>query len=202
MLLRYCEERHNIYLNHGYSNSILQVMSDHYSHKRNSKSSIEKILSILLNYKLKRIKTINSLKQKNWYFLPDKGNKNLFDLFLKKYNLKMQSRLFEQNKLPDIVIKLRGEFYICELKTINGSGGGQNKQIVELINFIRYSEVEKKVHYLAFLDGDYSSLLFTSNVPKIINQRDDISKLLQKNEQNYFVNTAGFKKLLNDIYFS
>ena len=37
MLLKYSEERHAMYLSHGYSNAILQVMCDNYSHKRNSK---------------------------------------------------------------------------------------------------------------------------------------------------------------------
>ena len=40
MLKKYCNERHEMYTSHGYSNAILQVMCDNYSHKRNSKSGI------------------------------------------------------------------------------------------------------------------------------------------------------------------
>lgn len=200
MLLRYCEERHGLYLSHGYSNSILQVMSDNYSHKRNGKTSIEKILSILRPYNLRRIATIAETDTTNWYFLPDKGDRYLFEQLIKKYNLEMRSRENEQNKLPDLVFNCNGKFYICELKTMKGSGGGQNKQIVEVINFIRYSEANDKCHYLTFLDGDYSNMLFTSNMPKVVYQRQDISNALHQNERNYFVNTAGFKKLVQDIF--
>lgn len=200
MLLKYCVERHDIYLNHGYSNSILQVMCDNYSHKRNGKTSIEKILSILKPYNLKRIYSIDSTDEQNFYFLPDKGDRVLFELFLKKYHLKMESRAIEQNKLPDIVFNCRGQYYICELKTMKGSGGGQNKQIVELAYFIKFSEKDSRFHYVAFLDGDYANILFNSKMPKIVSQRKDIIEALKSNLSNYFVNTAGFKKLVKNIF--
>ena len=200
MLLRYCQERHEMYLSHGYTNTILQVMCDNYSHKRNGKTSIEKVLAILSPYNLKRISNINLTDDINYYFLPDKGNKNLFEAFIRKYNLRMESRAIEQNKLPDIVFNCNGEFYICELKTMKGSGGGQNKQIVEVAYFIKFSEDDPRFHYVVFLDGDYANTLFNSNMPKVVNQRTDISNALIANSGNYFVNTAGFKKLVVDIF--
>ena len=111
----------------------------------------------------------------------------------------MESRAIEHKKLPDIVFKINGHYYICELKTMKGNGGGQNKQIVEIAYFIKFSELNEKFHYLAFLDGDYSNRLFAKNSPKIQNQRSDIIDALKNNESNYFVNTAGFKKLIQDI---
>ena len=200
MLLRYCDERHDIYLNHGYSNVILQVMSDNYSHKRNGKTSIEKVLSILSPYNLKKISNICSIEGENYYFLPDKGDRVLFEEFLKKYNLKMESRAIEQNKLPDIVFNCNGQFYICELKTMKGCGGGQNKQIVEIAYFIKFKENDPRFHYVAFLDGDYANTLMQSDMPKIVAQRNDICKALVHNVGNYFVNTAGFNKLIRDIF--
>ena len=200
MLLKFCKERHDLYLSHGYSNSIMQVMSDNYSHKRNSKTTIEKILSILSPFDLKHIRSIDLTDEQNYYFLPDKGDSVLFEEFVKKYNLKMQSREIEQNKLPDIVFNCSGQFYICELKTMKGSGGGQNKQIVEVAYFIKFSENDERFHYVAFLDGDYANALFSSNMPKIVNQRNDIVEALNNNKNNYFVNTAGFKKLVADIF--
>ena len=200
MLVKYCAERHDIYLNHGYSNAILQVVSDNYSHKRNGKTSIEKVLSILSPYKLKRISSIHSTDKTNYYFLPDKGDRVLFEQFLKKFNLKMESREIEQNKLPDIVFNCNGQFYICELKTMKGCGGGQNKQIVEVAYFIKFSEDDSRFHYVAFLDGDYANTLMQENMPKIVSQRNDISNALINNPSNYFVNTAGFKKLVRDIF--
>ncbi len=200
MMVKYCEERHELYLSHGYSNAILQVMSDNYSHKRNSKTSIEKVLSILSKYNLKRITSLSEIDSENYYFLPDKGDKSLFEQFIKKYNLKMESRAIEQNKLPDIIFNCRGQFYICELKTMKGSGGGQNKQIVEIAYFIKFQESDARFHYVAFLDGDYVNILFKSTMPKIVAQRNDIINALKNNTSNYFVNTAGFKKLTGDIF--
>jgi len=112
----------------------------------------------------------------------------------------MESRTIEQNKLPDIVFNCNGEFYICELKTMKGSGGGQNKQIVEIAYFLKFSELDSRFHYLVFLDGDYSNILFNCNSPKITAQRNDISEALKNNTLNYFVNTAGFKKLSADLF--
>lgn len=200
MLLKYCAERHDIYMSHGYSNAILQVMSDNYSHKRNGKTSIEKVLSILEPYKLKRISDISETGGNNYYFLPDKGDKQLFELFLQKYGLKMESRKIEQNKLPDIVFNCNGQFYICELKTMKGVGGGQNKQIVEVAYFIKFQEDDDRFHYVDFLDGDYANILFNDGSPKVSQQRKDISDALKANKGNYFVNTAGFKKLVSDLF--
>ena len=200
MLIRYCKERHDMYCSHGYTNSILQVMCDNYSHKRNGKTSIDKILSILSPYKLKHITNIQQINETSSYFLPDKGDHKLFEDFLQKYNLKMESRAIEQSKRPDIVFNCNGHYYICELKTMKGNGGGQNKQIVEVAYFIKFSEQDSRFHYVAFLDGDYANTLFFSNMPKIVSQRNDIVNALHQNSSNYFVNTAGFKKLIEDVF--
>ena len=112
----------------------------------------------------------------------------------------MESRAIEQNKLPDIVFNCNGQFYICELKTMKGCGGGQNKQIVELAYFIKFKEDDARFHYVAFLDGDYANTLMRSNMPKVVAQRNDICNALRVNEGNYFVNTAGFNKLVMDIF--
>ena len=112
----------------------------------------------------------------------------------------MESRTIEQNKLPDIVFNCNGQFYNCELKTMKGSGGGQNKQIVEVAYFLKFKEEDSRFHYVVFLDGDYSNILFNNNMPKVVAQRNDICNALENNKRNYFVNTAGFKKLLMDIF--
>lgn len=112
----------------------------------------------------------------------------------------MESRQLEQDKYPDLVFKHNNHYFICELKTMKGSGGGQNKQIVEVACFIKYSELNPYFHYLVFLDGDYSNILYSSSKPKIEKQRKDILKALENNPNNYFVNTNGFKKLLEDVF--
>lgn len=198
MLERYCRERHQMYLSHGYSNSILQVMSDNYSHKRNSKTGIVKVADILEYHGIRKCEPWMSSRM-NFYILPDKGDKELFERFLINHHVKMKSRENEQDKLPDVVFKCGDNYFIMELKTMKEGGGGQNKQIVEVANFIRYQEENSHIHYVTFLDGAYTNLIFHDMSPKLQKQRNDILQSLLKNEQNYFVNTEGFKKLCEDF---
>lgn len=198
MLCNYVRERHSMYISHGYSNSILQVMSDNYSHKRNSKTGIEKVESLFLPYGFSKISDKTNdykdlLNGSKVYFLPDKGGKDIFEKFLIDFNLKMESRNIEHNKLPDLVIKVNEKYYIFELKTMKEGGGGQNKQAVEFSYFIRFSEENENIHYITFLDSLYSNVLFNDNSPKIKNQRDTLEKALEENPNNYFLNTAGIK---------
>ena len=201
MLKLYCKERHNMYLSHGYTDSILQVMADNYSHKRNSKASIIKIVDLLKEHNVSQERTAEGLiKDSSFYFLPDKGDRNLFSLFLTEHAIVMQSASTEQGKLPDMVLKLHDEYFIIEAKMMKGSGGGQDKQLVEIINFVRYSETNPHIHYLTYLDGEYADMLFsTPRSPKLQRQFDDIVKCLNENPGNYFVNPAGFKLLIKDL---
>lgn len=201
MLKKYCKERHPIYLSHGYSNSILQVISDNYSHKRNSKSGILKVSEILRQYHVEPYSQCITSNM-DFYFLPDKGGKNLFENFLIEQQVEMKSRETEQDKLPDIVFKHDDDYFIMELKSMKEGGGGQNKQIVEVANFIRYSEINQNIHYITFLDGAYTNLIFHDNSPKLKKQRNDILASLKRNPTNYFVNTAGFKAFCSDLFVS
>ena len=83
---------------------------------------------------------------------------------------------------------------------MKGSGGGQNKQIVEVAYFIKFSEDNQNIHYITFLDGEYSNRLFNSQMQKIKLQRKDIIDALNNNPNNYFLNTQGFKNLLENIF--
>lgn len=199
ILRHYCEERHPVYLSHGYSNSILQVMSDNYSHKRNSKASINKMLAMLEPLGFGKLTEPVFIDDGKVYFLPDKGDRDLFNAFRQRYSVAMRSAATEQGKLPDMVFSVDGEWFIVEMKNIKGSGGGQDKQMTEVINFVRYSEKNPSIHYLVFLDGEYANRLFAHQSPKIQRQFEDVSACLKKNPKNYFVNTAGFRKLLSDI---
>lgn len=198
MLGHYVHERHAMYLSHGYSNSILQVVCDNYSHKRNSKTTIVKLCEILERRGFVHSQGDGLLNASAFYILPDKGDKQLFFGFKAKFEVEMESAKNEQNKLPDMLFHLDGHFYIVEMKTMKGSGGGQDKQLTEVINFIRYSEKNVKIHYLTFLDGEYSNLLHGGvTQPKIRCQYDDAIGCLTRNPGNYFVNTAGFEKFLD-----
>lgn len=199
MLKRFCFERHIMYLSHGYSNSILQVVSDNYSHKRNSKTSIDKVLAILTPLGFIRITNLDSSSEKG-FFLPDKGDHGIFETFRSRYSIELRSAQTEQDKTPDIVFGINQEWFIVELKNIKGSGGGQDKQLTEIINFVRYSEKRANIHYLVFLDGDYANRLFAHTSPKIQRQYDDVRACLQNNPNNFFVNTAGFTQFVHDFF--
>lgn len=105
--------------------------------------------------------------------------------------------------MADVLFKNKKDLYIIEHKHMKEGGGGQNKQITEIINFISERESDKlKIHYVTFLDGIYFNLFIKSynNVKtKIPKQIEHLEKSLQNNPNNYFVNTAGFIRLLKSI---
>lgn len=197
MLTRFCTERHSVYVSHGYSNMTLQVVADNYSHKRNSKTSIVKVEECLSAAGFLKVENIVSARG-HAYLLPDKGGKKGFRNFKDHFAIDFLFARTEQDKLPDMVIKINDDYYVAELKNMKGSGGGQDKQITEVVNFIRYAETNTAIHYLTFLDGDYFNILTTSNQPKIRRQYEDILECLHRHPGNYFLNTAGFVQFLEE----
>jgi len=108
-----------------------------------------------------------------------------------------------QDKTLDLVIKKNSDIYFLEAKHLNTGGGGQNKQILELIDLIKHKTNSSKHYFVAFLDGIYSNTLLdnykdirnNSDKNKIQNQYSDLIKTLKIRKNNYWVNTEGFKKL-------
>lgn len=200
MLQLYAKERHKMYLSHGYTSSILQVVCDNYSHKRNSKTTIVKICDILECAGFSHNPNSGEPLASRYYFLPDKGDRDVFLSFKKRHGVVMESAKNEQNKLPDMVFYVNGEYYIVEMKSMKGSGGGQDKQLTEVINFIRYAESDSHIHYMTYLDGEYSNLLHSDTTqPKIRCQYDDVVSCLTSHPGNYFLNTAGFEEFIREI---
>ena len=201
MLQRYCQERHSMYSSHGYSNAILQVMCDNYSHKRNSKTTIDKIIDAIEPMGFRHLSERETcLNKQKLYLLPDKGDVHVYQQIVRELSLETKALRQEQDKLPDFVLKCNDEYYIGEAKMMKGSGGGQDKQLVEIINFIRYREQNKKVHYVVYFDGEYANMLLCAGrrSPKVDRQYQDIVKCLTENPGNFFVNPDGFHALLND----
>ena len=106
----------------------------------------------------------------------------------------------KQNKTLDLIIKAKNKILLCEAKHLNTSGGGQDKQISELIEILRLNE-KNNISYISFLDGKYSNILLGNNSggDKITTQRKEINKFLKNNPNNYWVNTAGFESLISDL---
>ncbi|HOX30065.1 MAG TPA: DpnII family type II restriction endonuclease [Candidatus Paceibacterota bacterium] len=161
------------------------------------------------------VKLINILKKSGYCYTENylefiKAKKSVAcfrnDFTLKniKKNLKISIGKDTQSKKLDLCIKKGKEIYFLEAKHVNNEGGEQNKQVLELIKIIQEKNANNHYHYVSFLDGLYFDLLFKSiiSVPKkksgenkLLKQQKDIRKALKNNRNNYFVNTAGFKKL-------
>jgi hypothetical protein len=202
ILEEYCEKRRKLYDELGYSNIVVQAIYDSGVSRKKGKAGIEKIANLILQ-KLKNsqiFRTIDELRsQILGYFLPDK-NKVLFDEFIENYNIEYRFSQTYQGKLPDVVLKAKDHFFIIEAKHINETGGAQDKQIAELISFISQQEPSQNIHYVAFLDGLYFNYFI--NPPKrskVSQQKEDIENCLKHNHSNFFVNTAGFVNLLQDL---
>lgn len=203
---KYLKMRHDIYLEYGYTSTALQVGKDAKSHKRSGSLGLQKCATILKNnnyYQLEELNTDAFDKGDKLFILTDKTGKKLFKEILKKYKITFDWSTGREKKMPDVLFKNKNNFYIIEHKHMKEGGGGQDKQVSEIINFINYSEnlQQIKIHYITFLDGLYFNL-FTKpygDNGKIKNQLASIKLGLTNNPANYFVNTTGFIEFLSQI---
>ena len=197
---KYFADRHIKYKQLGYSDIVFQVMSDNYSHKRQSKTGIDKILDYLSVYKFAKIDSLGSLfNYELSYLLPDKGDKDLFFELLNSKSIEFKFSKLKSGKLPDLVLFINDKILIIEHKTMRELGGGQDKQIAEIIDFIRYSEKDSNISYLTFLDGILANSINKRAKSKTLRQYNDILEVLNDNRNNFFVNTFSFKKLIDDL---
>ncbi len=112
-----------------------------------------------------------------------------------------------QNKTLDLIIKNSSDIYFLEAKHMSTKGGGQDKQVKEIIDLIKNKPTKNNYHFVSYLDGIYSNILLeigdkkvsTKKQNKLKNQYKDIIKALNKNSNNYWINTAGFKKLFEIV---
>jgi len=204
ILKKYCEKRFELYNSLGYSNITVQALYDAGASRKKGMAGINKLEDLIKS----RFKDVihaedwNSLENANIaYFLPDSKDEKLFIEFCEIYKIQFEFGKTHQGKEPDMVLKVNQDFFIIEAKHINESGGAQDKQIVEVIDFIKNSESSNKIHYLSFMDGLYFNKFSQENITnnKINNQKRNIEEILENHENNFFVNTYGFKSLLNDL---
>ena len=128
----------------------------------------------------------------------------IFDVQGIRDKLKINIKTKNQDKMLDLLIKNRAKIFILEAKHLNVGGGEQNKQINELIKILELKEAMKDISYIAFMDGTYSNKLLFESIPKrskkLLKQRKQIKKYLKnKKTDNFWVNTAGFEKLIADL---
>lgn len=177
----------------------IQALLDKAASKKKGHSGENKLITILEKYNFKKIKDIGSFNKEGSCIAKCSNKGDFSNKGIKKYfGIKIGKNT--QNKKLDLVIKFNGHIYFLEAKHLNTGGGGQNKQIKELIDVIKNRSFNN-YHFVAFLDGIHSNtLLNAQNVAsgadnKTKTQLKDIIRYLGLNKNNFWVNTAGFVKL-------
>ena len=227
ILDKYLTNRHDMYLSYGYSDQILQVMSDVASARRNGKTGIQKVESIIIPRGFEKAKSLEYLLNNNkCYILPDKDGKSIFGKFIRHSKIQFAFSAARDNKYPDLLLKYNDDIFIIEHKMTNGDGGSQNEAINEIINFINQTETRQNVHYVSCLQGNFINALAKDNNINMIDSdfvAVDVSDIIDSNiatgstknkhehqyshilqnlkryPQNYFVNGKGLELLINDI---
>ncbi len=199
MIEAYIISRHIIYQEHWYSHTTLQVRSDSVAHKRSGELWSNKVQKIFTKYWFSNIshESFETLiGEEKWYILADKGWSNLFDRLIKDNRINFEWGKNHQWKRPDFVYKNNRELFVMEHKHMKEWGWGQNKQIVEVIDFIKQNE--KDMHYVTFLDWIFFNSFIGHQDRKLKAQYNQILNALERNPNNYFVNTFWFEYLLWD----
>jgi hypothetical protein len=206
VIQKYIDVRHGTYLQHGYSATTLQVGKDAKAHKSNGSLGGIKVATILSENGYTQLTDLrlDSLKNgDNIFLLSDKNGKKLFKEILNNFKINFLWSSHTHNKMPDVLFRKGKHIFIVEHKHMKEGGGGQDKQVAEVVNFIGYSEptAVAEIHYITFIDGRYFNR-FTRQSDKHGKLEDHIAtirKNLKTNKKNYFVNTAGFRELLKQI---
>lgn len=202
-LENYCRNRIDLYKTHGPTHSVVQALYDAQSSRKQGSSAIRKLVALLSEgYPQIRQLEENLVPSGSspWYAILDRSEgKKILERIISSRGLKFTFRAWKQNKLPDLVVGIGKHVFVLEAKHIKEPGGAQDKQIAELIDFIRKCEAESAFHYVSFLDGLYFNELIRENSDdKRAFQKRAILECLENCPSNYFVNTAGFKALLQD----
>mgnify|MGYP001571779895 FL=1 len=191
---RYFDKR---ILNEAVPEEWIQAILDSNSGRKKGKCGEKKLLHILAKYGFQEVKSWEDFFKKQ----------KCVAKFSKIFNVKNVRKNFgvrlatkKQNKKLDLIIKMNERIFLCEAKHLNTSGGGQDKQIAELIEIISLKEQNKNISYVAFLDGSYSNVLLGigDGGDKLTTQRKEIKKYLLHNPNNFWVNTIGFEKLFKN----
>jgi len=212
----YLDRRFTAYQAHGLSPVTMQANCDTAAHKRNSSYAKLKVNNVLSEFSYRELIPVRSSKT-DWlqtakifcesdlvYRCISSKNDRFFQAFVEFLGLKYEFLSGRKSKAPDFVIKRGAHFYIVEHKHVKEGGGGQDKQIDELIEFVSLNSGSKLVHYVSYLDGYYFNIMIKNrliskadnpNPHKSILQLNSIKSALQANPHNYFINTAGFREL-------
>lgn len=184
-------------LNEAVPEEWIQAILDSNSGRKKGQCGEKKLLNILARYDFQEVKTWKSFFKNRKCVA--KFSK-IFSIKNVRKNLCIKLAAKKQGKKLDLIIRTNSRIFLCEAKHLNTSGGGQNKQISELIEIISLKEQNKNIFYIAFLDGNYSNILLSNKNggDRLMTQRKEIKKYLSKNPNNFWINTAGFRALFQN----
>ncbi len=191
---RYFEKR---ILNEVVPEEWIQAILDSNAPAKKGHCGEKKLLHILAKYGFQKVKSWEDFFNKQKCVA--KFSK-VFSVKNVRKNLNIRLATKKQNKKLDLIIKVNGKIFLCEAKHLNTSGGGQDKQVAELIEIVSLKEQNKNISYVVFLDGSYSNVLLSdaNGGDKLTTQRKEIKKYLLHNLQNFWVNTTGFEALFGN----
>jgi len=209
ILPKYIEQRHIYYKKHNYSAISLQVVIDNAGHKESGNLSNKKIQAMCESAGLIQVSDLSTLSSKEFTFNIIRGDsKEMLDRFCEEMSIDFKWRVDHKRKNPDFIINFDKKFFIGEAKHKKEGGGGQNDQMLELLDLISFSEKRKDFGYISFLDGllfnkftdahsEIKQKTFSKKKSnKIHTQYKSITMNLSKNPNNYFLNTKGFELFL------
>ena len=200
IIREYIARRHDLYKSHGYSFTTLQVKADSFAHKRTGEQGINKVEGMLAEHGVTRYESASGTgfaAATMKYILADKSDSQTFDKWIHECGMYFKWGANHSGKLPDYAIKTSEHTFVVEHKHMKEFGGGQDKQIAELLDFIRESESDLRIHYVSFLDGILFNRLFHPKAKaKVKMQQLGILAALKEFKANYFVNTYGFQELI------
>ena len=176
----------------------IQAIIDSNSSRKKGKCGELKLISILKKLDFKKVKNWENFKKSNKCVAQFS---KVFSVKKVQENLKVKIKAKKQGKKLDMIVKYKNKIFLIEAKHLNTSGGGQDKQISELIEILTLKEESSNISYVSFLDGSYSNILLSNSKcgEKLKTQRKEIKKYLNKNQNNYWLNTIGFKFLFSDL---
>jgi hypothetical protein len=199
----FVDKRHNIYLAHGYSPTTIQVRRDFESHKRRGNAAAVKISNLLESAGFLKTDLLdNLLRTPKTFGLFGSGEfqKGAVAVLEDRLGMDFAWHREHQGKIPDFILHSSdGTVLIGEAKHMKEVGGGQDKQVSELIALISQVKSGKRSGFVAYLDGIYfnSFLDAGDGKGKAGSQVRQIREALSREPRNYFLNSYGFYKLIN-----
>ncbi len=195
--------RHRVYAAHGYTLASVQVRRDFEKHKSGGSSAKRKLDLLFESHGYIKASTLEQFQSSvRAYLHADGAIYTDCESWLRQHGLRFQWRQDHQGKLPDAICRDRNDLMIIECKHMKETGGGQDKQLSELIDLIGHDESGfsepggLRIAYVAFLDGVLHNALSAPRTPKMRQQHEAIERHLRAYPRNQFVNTWGFGRLI------